>query len=60
MRQALPVMSIGGVYLFVVILGLGSQPTISYQKRYETLAQCELARAAVVKQYPQAYAVCDR
>lgn len=54
---------IGGVWLFAVIAGLDiSTPPqqIIIQRRFDTLAQCEQAKAELLRRHPHAYATCDR
>lgn len=54
---------IGGVWLFAMIASydpsLPTQPSVIH-RRYDTAAQCELAKEHLLKQYPQAYVACDR
>lgn len=56
-------MSVGGIWLFVFLMssGLPEEPTrtLTIQRRYDTMAQCQRARSEILRQYPRAYARCD-
>lgn len=55
--------AIGGVWLIVIIACFEApapcQPQ-SFQRGYSTMAQCQKAKAAILRRYPRAYVACDR